>query len=346
MANEIVTDRVKDILASKPVTFKLRTEHTIPRDTLYYQPLTIELSAPAASLRGRPVKAQIRVYDVGVVSIAVRAACQGASLGELLPLHRPQLDGGQPLGEWARKLCHDVCKSLEDVLVQPVPPSDPEAYTVFCLNDLDGPNDANRWLADHRREVAQLLTESHDGWLSEMQVGEVLRISRSYASTDLVVIDWDAALVVDLSGYVDDVLYVLELANLQLEEYRMMDPRLDKYLERAYDDLKRRLGPFGTPSQKLRALRLFRVDVTKLNDEVTHISKFVGDWYLAKVYLGASERFYLNQWRQSVQERLGELDRLYNVVNTDITNRRMVWLEIIVVIFFAIDLVLIVLQMR
>jgi thymidylate synthase len=145
--------------------------------------------------------------------------------------------------------------------------------------------------------------------------------------------------VVDLSGYMDDVLYVLELANLQLEEYRMMDQRLDRYLDRAYNDLKRRrFGLFGTYSATLGTLRLFRVDVTKLNDEVTHISKFFGDWYLARVYLGALERFYLNQWRQSVENRLGQLDQLYSVVNADINNRRMVLLEVLVVIFFAIDL--------
>ena len=78
--------------------------------------------------------------------------------------------------------------------------------------------------------------------------------------------------------------------------------------------------------------------MTKLNDEVTHISKFFGDWHLAHVYLGASERFYLDHWRKSVEDRLGQLDDLYTVVNSDISNRRMMWLEIIVVIFFAIDL--------
>ena len=42
----------------------------------------------------------------------------------------------------------------------------------------------------------------------------------------------------------------------------------------------------------LRHLRRFRVDVAKLTDEVTHITKFFGDWYLARVYLGARDRFY------------------------------------------------------
>jgi hypothetical protein len=143
---------------------------------------------------------------------------------------------------------------------------------------------------------------------------------------------------------VDDVLYVLELANLQLEEYRIMDQSLDRYLTQAYEDLKRRrFGFFGTYSASLRTLLLFRVDISKLNDEVAHISKLVGDWYLARVYLGARERFHLDQWRASVEERLEHLDHLYTVVNTDINTRRMVWLEALIVIFFAVDLLLLVL---
>ena len=110
-------------------------------------------------------------------------------------------------------------------------------------------------------------------------------------------IDWDAALVVDLTGYVDDVLYALELANLQLEEFRVMDQRLDKYLDRAYDDLDR-------------------------------------------VYLGARDRFYLDQWRTSVEQRLAQLDKLYSVVHAEVNEQRMLWLEIIIVIFFAVDLMI------
>jgi hypothetical protein len=146
---------------------------------------------------------------------------------------------------------------------------------------------------------------------------------------------------VDLTGYVDDVLYALELANLQLEEFKVMDRRLDKYLDRAYEDLERRPMPlFGAANKTLRHLRRFRVDVAKLTDEVTHITKFFGDWYLARVYLGARDRFYLDQWRASVEQRLAQLDKLYSVVHAEVNEQRMLWLEIIIVIFFAIDLLI------
>lgn len=341
VANEIVTARVKEVLARRPVAFEIRTDHTVPKDVPLYRPLAIEPPEFSASLGGRPVRAVVRVYEVGVVSIVIRAGIDVHDLAALVPSHRPVLDDGRALDRVARELCGEVCKSLREAMVQSSPISEPEAYTVFCLSDVGAAGDMSAWLAENRRGVAELLSEARPGTLGEAQIAEVLRIGRSYSKTDLVVIDWDAALVVDLDGYVDDVLFVLEIANLQLEEYRAMDRKLDRYLDRAYDEVKqRRFGVFGTYSKTLRKLRLFRIDVTKLNDEVTHIGKFFGDWYLARIYLGAGERFYLSQWRASVENRLAQLDDLYTVVNSDINNRRMTWLELLIVVFFAIDLLM------
>ncbi len=342
VANEIVAEKVSEILAKRPFPLEIRTDHTSPRDMPFYKPLAIELPPLKATLGGQAVRPLIRVYSVGVVSVALRASVEATSLRELVPLHRGALEGGRTLDQVARELCDQACQGLREAMVQPAGPSEPEAYTVFCLTDVGGDSDANHWLAENRQAVAELLAESRPETLSGAQVDEVLRIQRTYSNADLVVIDWDAALVVDLTGYVDDVLYVLELANLQLEEYRMMDGRLDRYLDRAYDDLRRRrFNLLGVRTGFLHTLRLLRVDVAKLNDEVTHISKFFGDWYLARVYLGARDRFHLNEWRQSVEGRLSQLDELYSVANADVNNRRMVWLETLIVILFVVDLLMI-----
>ena len=47
---------------------------------------------------------------------------------------------------------------------------------------------------------------------------------------------------------------------------------------------------------------------------------------------------YLDHWRNSVEQRLGQLDRLYGLVHVEINDRRMLLLEIVIVVFFAIDL--------
>lgn len=339
VANEIVTQRVREILSEKPFPFEIRADRTLPKDMPLYKPLAIEPQPLAARLHGAPVRLLIRIYDVGVVTVMMRAAVEAGALAELMPFHNPKLENGETLDAVAMKLCAEVCASLKDSLVGETEFPPPEAYTVFCLTGLDGVDDTNRWLAGQRREVAGLLTETAADKLSEAQVAEVLRIQRSFENTDLAVIDWDAALVVELTGYVDDVLYALELANLQLEEFRVMDRRLDTYLDHAYEDLDRRRRPLlGGATKTLRHLRRFRVDVAKLTDEVTHITKFFGDWHLARVYLGARDRFYLDQWRASVEQRLAQVDKLYSVVHAEVNEKRMLWLEIIIVIFFALDL--------
>jgi len=342
VANEILTPRISEILSEKPFPFEIRMDRTLPKDMPLYKPLAIEPPPLNSKLRGSPVRLLIRIYDVGVVTVMMRVALAADALADLMPFHNPKLENGLTLGTVAEKLCAEVCENLKNSIVgrTEFPPA-PEAYTVFCLTDLDGVKDANAWLVEQRRAVAGLLSETVAEKLSESQVAEVLRIQRSFENTDLAVIDWDAALVVDLSGYVDDVLYALELANLQLEEFRMMDQRLDKYLDRAYQDLERRpTALFGAANKVLRQLRRFRVDVAKLTDEVTHITKFFGDWYLARVYLGARDRFYLDQWRASVEQRLAQLDKLYSVAHAEVNEKRMLWLEIIIVIFFAIDLLI------
>jgi hypothetical protein len=338
VAYEIVTSRVKKILAEKPFPFTIRTEHTFPRDVPLYQPLAIEPPALAARMGNRPVHLLIRVYSLGVVTVAFRVGFEAETLSDLFTFHRATLEDGRTLDEVARAICADVYKSLKDFMIRGTQPSEPEAYTVFCLTEIEGAQDVNQWLRQQRRAAAGLLSETAPERISETQVREALRIRRSFENTDVVVIDWDAALVIDLGGYVDDVLYVLELANLQLEEFRVMDRGLDRYLDQFYDRLERVRWPFlGGSAGVLRALRRFRVDLTKLADEVTHITKFFGDWYLARVYLGARDRFYLDHWRQSVEQRLGQVDQLYTVVQSEIYERRMFWLELIIVFLFVVD---------
>jgi hypothetical protein len=338
VAYEIITAKVREILAEKPFPFEVRLEHTFPKDIPLYRPLAIEPPPLPGCMRDQPVRLLIRVYDIGVVTVAMRVAFDVPALPDLLPYHKATLDTGQTLDAIARDLCASVCRSLRDVMVRPSEPYDPEAYTAFCITEIPDVADANVWLAGHRRAVAGVLSETDPERLSEQQVREALRIQRSFEHTDLVVIDWDACVVVDLSDYVEDVLFVLELANIQVEEFRVMDRRLDQYFNQTYDDLEReRLPLFGGSALVLRALRRFRVDVSKLADEVTHITKFFGDWYLARVYLGARDRFHLDHWRSSVVERLGQLDQLYSVVHGEIYDRRMLWLEIVIVVLFVID---------
>ena len=201
------------------------------------------------------------------------------------------------------------------------------------------PLNAEDWLRTQRREVAALLTQEPDiDHLSSQEADESTGRFLSYYEHDLVVVDWDAALIMDQAENFDETLYVMELANLQLAELEAYDRMLDEALVRSYRDLGERRA--RARSEVLRELRDIRIDLARFNDELSNITKFFGDWHLARVYLGARDRFYLDQWRTSVEQRLAQLDKLYSVAHSEMNEQRMLWLEIIIVIFFAIDLVI------
>lgn len=349
VANEIRTSSIRELMSEKPFPFQIRVGPTVPKDVRIYQPLTIGLKPEELDTNVGHVtlKRFVKVFDIGVISISYELPFQVAALSDLIPYHDLR-SGATELHQLADRLLDQVTENLRPYMEKENPERAPaEAYTVFCLEELDGARAGGvpEWAAAHRREIASLLNEEAIAdRLAEDQIEETLRPALSYTSNDLTVVDWDAAFVVDQSGYYDDVLYVIELANLQLEEFRLLDDRLDRYFLRAYDDIERyyaRLRLVAAPGKILRTLRSIRMDITKMSEEATNITKFVGDWYLARVYLACRDRFHVGHWERSVDEKLLQLDHVYSLVHTEINNRRMLILEVIIVALFLFDVIVV-----
>jgi hypothetical protein len=341
VADEIRTERIGKILSKKATPLGIQLDHTLPKTLPFYRPLTIDLKRGGWKFKGTNLQPVVRVYDVGVVSIMIAAPFETDKIGELFVFHQPVLDNQRSLDKAAYELCAEVVKNLREFLVRGMPKVDiPEAYTVFCLREIDAAQDLPAWIQEKRREIAGLLEETDPASLADQQIEETFRHFISFSTRDATIIGWDAALVVDLSGPPDDVVHALELANLQLEELVLMDKRLDRYMDDAYDDLERKRNPLlGLPRRELGKLRRFLVDVAKITDEVSNISKFFGDWYVARIYLAARERFKLSTWHESIVSRLNSLDNLYEVLREEASDARMLLLELLIVLLFIFDLI-------
>jgi hypothetical protein len=252
-----------------------------------------------------------------------------------------------------RELAEQVRKELEPYYVRPVPLlGDEEAYTAFCIKSPLTAADGTRvsveeWMKRSRRQIAALLTEEPDpAHLSEQEASESSALYFSYYEDDVVVIDWDAALIVDHPRNFDEVLYIMELANLQLAELEAYDHILDDALDRAYRDLggagsgagpRRRRGTRTSAVQ--RELREIRIDLTRMSDELSNITKFFGDWHLARIYQGLSSRFHLADWHRTIDDKLKTLGDLYQFLQADQMNRWMITLEAMIVLLFVLDIV-------
>ena len=72
VANEIVTSRIQEILSQKPFPYEIRFDKTFPRDVPIYRPLAVGAAALAARpISGQPIRQLMRVYDIGVVTVAM-----------------------------------------------------------------------------------------------------------------------------------------------------------------------------------------------------------------------------------------------------------------------------------
>jgi hypothetical protein len=347
---------VRELLGQPVAQFVLDASKRGPRQLFFYRPQMVRLP-PLERLGPRgPIRLQrsIKLLPVGAISITVRVPFAVQSLDELVMYHDLRFSDGSFLYDQVRALADEVRSELMPCLIRPLERvGDEEAYTVFCMNGpLQGTDGADlgsaQWLIDNRRDVAALLTEETDPrHLSDQEVEESTAKYYSYYDRDLVVIDWDAALVIDEPRYFDEVLYIMELANFQLAELEAYDRILDGAVDRSYRDLSsaggwRRQNSAGVQKQ----LREIRVDLARLSDELSNITKFFGDWHLARIYKGLSDRFHLGDWHHTIDQKLQTLDDLYQILRTDQTNRTMLLLEVTIVLLFIIDLVVLVWGIR
>ena len=343
---------VRELFGLPVAQFAVDASKRSPRQLFFYKPQMVRLPpmeriGPLGAVR---VERVIKLLPVGAISITVRVPFAVKHVEELVAFHDLQFSNGS-LHEEVRRLAQEVVSELRGHLIRPQPQlPEEEAYTVFCiaapvLNAENGPTNAEHWFQAHRRQIASLLTQEEEtARLSKQEAEESTARYLSYYENDLVVIDWDAALLVDEPQDFDEALYIMELANLQLAELEAYDRLLDDALERSYRDLGER--PLRSRGDILRELREIRIDMARFNDELSNITKFFGDWHLARIYEKISSRFHLGDWHHTIDGKLKTLDDLYQLLKQDQNNRVMVWLEITIVLLFVIDLVILLVGLK
>jgi len=352
VAYEMTRRPVRELLGQPVAQFVVDTSKRSPRHLFFYRPQMVRLPPLERIGPHGPVRVErvIKLLPVGAISITVRVPFEVRQVEDLVVYHDLQFSNGS-LHDEVRRLAEEVRRELHDYFIRPVAHlADEEAYTVFCiespLTTEDGAGlKAENWLRANRRSVASLLTQEPDiDHLSKQESDESTGRFLSYYEHDIVVIDWDAALLIDEPQNFDETLYVMELANLQLAELEAYDRILDDSLERAYRDLSSR--PLRGRTSILRELREIRIDLARFSDELSNISKFFGDWHLARIYENISARFHLGDWHRTMDGKLQTLDDLYQLLNHDQTNRWMLILEVTIVLLFIIDLVILFLGLK
>jgi hypothetical protein len=277
------------------------------------------------------------IYDFGAVSVAYQIPLRGA-FDALLGLGGALTDNAMLLKD-ARGRVEELLRVIGPAVSKPRVSGIVEDYAIYQIDETSPRIPPEALIRAAPDRLAGLLRGDVEP-LSEQEILDALHGQLSYGTGDLVIVDWNAALLFDVEP--DDVRAVLEYANVELLEMRYLDGQLDKALEESYRVLTERTWTrgllFGSPRRDLRRVAELQVDAALMFEGVNNAIKLLGDQYLARVYRRASERLHLTEWDASIVRKLQILESIYNKMSDHHSHLRMEVLEWIIIILIAVSI--------
>lgn len=293
-----------------------------------------------------------KLYEDGVVSVICRMIID-SPLDELHQIRAVSFDLGEAGEMTIRELMRLRFTELFDRL-KPIVKFEEyvfeefehETYSAFCLIDRI-PNPRAFMKKNAHYLSTFLLGERPDIQLHESQTDSTIRSAFSFRKGDLLILDLDRCFIIDPDRDYEDILLVVELANYQLLELRALDKLLDRWLDQAEDDIRRvylkRSKRTRQLSRKLGSLLPLRLDALFILENLENTSKIIGDYYLGQIYTHLCSLINTKEWELSVRRRLETLQSIYSMAKLDVNERLLLSMEVLVVVFFAVEIVALVL---
>ncbi|HEX6940756.1 MAG TPA: hypothetical protein VF158_15175 [Longimicrobiales bacterium] len=317
-------------------------------------PKAIAFGVPPIEIGLRPIELELdhawyaidataRVYDFGVVSVALRLLATDLSWEEYVALSgavKRTVSGPDATRLWSQ-LLDRLAELIGPALARPSFDGLEEDYQISAVREFDEPLRAEELL--QRVDLAPLLSGETKP-LSEAARNELLRHTYSYYTDDLAVLTWDHAFLYEPSGDTD-VADVLEVANAQLLEMRYYDALLDRELPRMYDRVEEaRKGVRGLAVRRYadlaRDLHRLVAEVTELTERADNALKVTEDVYLARIYGAALELFRVRSWTGAVDRKLAIIRDTYQTLYDEAATGRAELLEAAIVLLIVLEIIL------
>lgn len=281
------------------------------------------------------VGVRVRLFEFGIAAVRFAVAVDPSD-GDALVQLAASVEDDAGFDDEARALWARLGRDLGPAVKQPSSNDFVEDYTVFVLPEPPSP-------AGRRDELMArlLLGEADPRPLARQQIDEALARGIRYFEDDLVLVDYDAAVVLDPTGSAE-LVDIFELASAHLLELRYYDQLLSRSVATLVTEATRhRRQWFRSPFSGLteRALLLV-LEVGELADSFSHAITLMGDTYSVQVYRLAAERLRITEAAAAVDQKLSALTRSAEALNGHVESRRGVALEGLVVVLIAVEIVL------
>lgn len=186
-----------------------------------------------------------------------------------------------------------------------------EEYTILLVQEAKPTPD--KWIDKNALTIANFIRSQREVFDKE-EVQEILGSRTRYSAEELTLIDWEGAVIIAPKADYRSDIALLKIGNYQLLRYRMLDKSIEDMLDKineTFFENKRRPRP---TRGMIRRIAEHRLEVMLGFERAEQSMLLIGDWYTAKLYESIQNEFYLKDWKQSVQSKLDNLERIVQTI--------------------------------
>lgn len=300
---------------------------------------------------------EIKVWNYGVISLSYKIILEeNTSWKELIKIGAI-LDSDSIIDTLSIKKRDELTASLSKSLKNPHTHSIFEDYTTYLIEELvvAEKNKENNQIENKKiaypmdvlktTGVAELLLAEPTKTLSESTHKAIQSNFSQYTKQDLLIMDWNSALVMDFGKEKEyqDYVDILEFSLAQLLELRIYDELLDEKLDELYDSLEKKQYNKITEfySKMSEDSSHLYMEFSDFFEKLDNSIKTVGDFYLAKILKTADRKFGFDELKRSMSRKIQALSDISKMCQTKVdsiidtqrnsTSHRLEWIVIILI---------------
>ena len=280
-----------------------------------------------------------KLWDFGTLSLTFEMVIPKGTTIEQLSVIADKIQNYEELEIYARLKARELTQQILPSMAKSNEWEVNEDYILYFIESFEKDyEDAFNILYDE--DIASLVLNEEKGMLSS-QVSERIYSSKlQYYRTDMALIDWNSAFIIEPSGSMD-VPDVIEFALNQLLEMRYYDDLLDKKLNEIYSAVE--LKDISIFSSKYTELALEAgqryIEIAEIVESVENSLKAIGDVYHSTVFRTASTKFRFADWQSSIDNKLDNLAELCKLLLDNINSKRSHLLELTIIVLISIEMI-------
>ncbi len=337
---EEIEDKLAEVSQDDMVEYELEEEKGAPDYVNYPEPVIFQ-ATPDFRWQDKTHKVKGKIFRSGELSLNVKIELEIDNLSEL----NQYLQQNSSLKQEVKHHCNEIYRQISSEFLVDVARSEhyktgySEIYPVYCINGTEY-EDAAEFVQNNENKITALLTGRYqEENFSREEIDSVKSNTVRFFNTDCSIIHWNGSLLIDQRAEFSAIIYIMELVNKQFLTLKLYDRYIDNYLSDFMENVDKLLKMkilLHLPGLKnsISELTRIRVDIEKVTEMLDNYEKYLGKWYLARIYAQACEAFEINRWRNLLESRLDKVTEFYSMMEEEINRNRMLFLNVLTLMLF------------